>query len=266
VNTAARLKARASIIKVPDSSPGILFIGGEQKSFIVERIWRSPIAPAANMVVDVDLDSTGNVTAITAVDAQALAKEQLNQFSGVAQEQGKQVVDMAKAGVGALAARMGKVPLLATGSACLAWFLLPASELNLGFLGSKSLTFWEVLAIDVSSPINMANRGGSHGLWALLGLAALLAPFTVPFLKNRRAKYLNTMLFAYLVVTPIKTWWEFSKALGPFANTAGGVPDSALKEISSVISIGAGAYVLIIASVILVVQAFKARPNSMTTL
>ena len=266
MNTATRLKARASIIKVPDSSPGILFIGGEQKSFIVERIWRLPIAPAANMVVDVDLDSTGNVTAITAVDAQALTKERLNPFSGVAQEQGKQVVDMAKAGVGALAARMGKVPLFATISAGVAWFLLPASEINLGFLGSKSLTFWEVLAIDVSNPISMANQGGSHGLWALLGLAALLAPFTVPFLKSRQAKYLNAMLFAYLVVTPIKTWWEFNKALGPFANTAGGVPDGALQEIFSVISVGAGAYVLIIASIVLAVQTFKARPNSVTRL
>jgi hypothetical protein len=263
VNTATRLKARASIIKVPDSSPGILFIGGEQKSFIVERIWRLPIAPAANMVVDVDLDSTGNVTAVTAVDAQALAKERLNQFSGVAQEQGKQVADMAKASVGALAARMGKVPLIATVSACVAWFLLPAGGLNLGFLGSKSLTFWELLAIDLSNPMNMATRGGSHDLWAMLGIAALVAPFTVPFLKHPQAKYLNAMLLAFLVLTPIKTWWDFSQALGPFANTGGGVPDGALKEISSIISVGAGTYVLIIASIVLAVQAFKRRP--MTT-
>jgi negative regulator of sigma E activity len=101
------------------------------------------------MVVDVDLDGAGNITAITAVDAQQLAKERLNQFSGVAQQQGKQVAEMAKVGVGALAARMGKVPLIAAVAACVAWFFLPAGGLNLGFLGSKSLTFWELLAIDL---------------------------------------------------------------------------------------------------------------------
>ncbi len=261
MNTATGLKARGNIIKVPDSSPGLLFIGGEQKSFVLERIWKSPTAPAANMVVDVDLDAAGNITGITAVDSQQLAKERLNQFSGVAQQQGKQVADMAKLGIGALAARMGKVALIATVVAWVAWFFLPAGGLNLGFLGSKSLTFWELLAIDLSNPMNMAS-GGSHGLWAMLGLVALAAPFAVPFLKHPQANYLNAMLLAYLALTPLKTWWDFNQALGPLAKSAGGIPDGALKEISSVISIGAGTYLLIGAAIVLAVQAFKGRTNA----
>lgn len=261
MNTATRLKARGNIIKVPDSSPGLLFIGGEQKSFTLEQIWRSPTAPTANMAVDVDLDAAGNITGITAVDAQQLAKERLNQFSGVAQERGKQVTEMAKVGVGALAARMGKIPLIATVAAWIAWFFLPAGGLNLGFLGSKSLTFWELLAIDLSNPMNMAN-GGSHGLWAMLGLVAIAAPFAVPFLKDPRAKYLNAMLLAYLVLTPLKTWWDFNQTFGKLASAAGGVPDGALKQIMDVISIGAGMYILVVAGIVLAVQAFKGRINA----
>jgi len=263
MSTATRLKARGNIIKVPDSSPGLLFIGGEQKSFTLEQIWKSPLAPAPNMVVDVDLDAAGNITGITAVDAQQLAKERLNQFSGVAQEQGKQVAAMAKVGVGALADRMGKVALIATVSAWVAWFFLPAGGLNLGFLGSKSFTFWELLAINLSNPMNMAN--GSHGLFALLGLVAIATPFAVPFLKHPQAKYLNAMLLAYLVLTPLKILWDFNQAVGKFGRAADPA-DGVLKEMMDLISIGLGMYVLLAAGIVLAVQAFKGRPSSVTML
>lgn len=259
MNTATRMKARGNIIKVPDSSPGLLFVGGEQKSFVLEQIWRSPTAPAANMVVDVEVDAAGNLTAITAVDAQQLAKERLNQFSGVAQEQGKQVAAMAKVGVGALAARMGKVPLIATVAAWIAWFFLPAGGLNLGFLGSKSLTFWELLAIDLSNPMSMGS-GGSHGLWAMLGLVGIAAPFAVPFLQHPQAKYLNAMLLTFLVLTPLKTWWDFNQTLGKLGGGGGGLPEGAFKQIMDVISIGAGMYILIAAGIVLTLQAFKSKP------
>jgi hypothetical protein len=260
MNTATRLKARGNVIKVPDSSPGLLFVGGEQKSFVLEQIWRSPTAPAANMVVDVDMDASGSITAITAVDAQQLAKERLNQFSGVAQEQGKQVAAMAKVGVGALAERMGKAALIATVSAWVAWFFLPAGGLNLGFLGSKSFTYWELLAVDLSNPMNMAN--GSHGLFAMLGLVALAAPFAVPFLQHPQAKYLNAMLLVYLVLAPLKVAWDFSQAVGNLGQAAQAA-DGVLTEMMKAISIGLGMYVLVVASIVLAVQAFRGRPGNL---
>jgi len=265
MSTATRMKARGNIIKVPDSSPGLLFIGGEQKSFTLERIWQSPTAPAANMVVDVDLDDSGNITAITTVDAQQLAKEKLNQFSGVAQEQGKQVAAMAKVGVGALSERMGKVPLIATVAAWIAWFFLPAGGLNLGFLGSKSLTFWELLAIDLSNPMNMAS-GGSHGLWAMLGLVGIAAPFAVPFLQHPQAKYLNAMLLTFLVLTPLKAWWDINQTVGKLGGSLGELPDGAFKQFMDVISIGVGTYILIVAALVLAIQAFKSRAANPATM
>lgn len=260
MSTATRLKARGNIIKVPDSSPGLLFVGGEQKSFVLEQIWRSPTAPAPNMVVDVDLDGAGNITAISAVDAQQLAKERLNQFSGVAQEQGKQVAAMAKVGVGALADRMGKVALIATVSAWVAWFFLPAGGLNLGFLGAKSFTYWELLAIDLRNPMNMAN--GSHGLFAMLGLVALAAPFAVPFLQHPQARYLNAMLLAYLVLAPLKVWWDFNQAVGNLGGAGEGA-EGVFTEMMKAVSIGLGMYVLVGAGIVLAVQAVKGRPSTL---
>jgi hypothetical protein len=118
--------SRATIIKVPDNNPGLLVVDGAQKPFVLPGVWMSPVAPAPNQVVDVVVDSAGAVTSVTAVDPQQLAKERMNQLSGAAQEHGKQAADMARAGVGALAARMGKVALGASVGVWIAWFFLPA--------------------------------------------------------------------------------------------------------------------------------------------
>ena len=89
--------------------------------------------------------------------------------------------------------------------------------------------------------MNMAN--GSHGLFALLGLVAIAAPFTVSFLQHPQAKYLNAMLLAYLVLAPLKVSWDFSQAFGKFGRGADAA-DGVFKEMMSAISIGLGMYVL----------------------
>ncbi|MEW5977627.1 MAG: hypothetical protein AB1898_17675 [Acidobacteriota bacterium] len=253
MNTATRLKTRGTIIKVPDSTPGLLFVNNEQKAFTLEGIWKSGVAPAANMAVDVEVDGFGNITGLTVVDAQQIAKEKLNQFSGLAQEQGKQAAVIARQGIGALAARMGKVPLGATVVLWVSWFFLPAVTLNLGFLGSKSFTFWDLLAIDLGNLMNTA--AGTHGLFAFLGLASIAAPLAAPFVMHPRANYLNATPLAYLLLTYLKMRWDFSQAFGKAAGEVG----TAMKEMGDMFSIGVGFYLLILASIVLTVHAFKRR-------
>ena len=38
--------SRGTIIKVPDSTPGLVIVNGAQKSFTLESVWRAPVAPA----------------------------------------------------------------------------------------------------------------------------------------------------------------------------------------------------------------------------
>ena len=140
-------KIRGTVLKVPDTSPGLVSVNGQQKPFNLAGVWRSPVAPAVNMVVEVESDASGAIIGLSAVDAQQLAKERLDQFSGVAQERGKQAAEIAKQGVDALAARMGKVALGATVLLWIAWFLLPAYNVNM-IIDSKSFTYWEFLGID----------------------------------------------------------------------------------------------------------------------
>jgi hypothetical protein len=62
------LKVRAKILRTPGDSPGLLSVDGRQWPFTLENVWKSPLAPSVNMLVDVDFDGQGNITAIAAVD------------------------------------------------------------------------------------------------------------------------------------------------------------------------------------------------------
>src|ERR1039457_3766749 len=126
MNTEHGGKVRGTIIKVPDASPGLLFVNGEQKSFTLGGVWQSPVAPAPNMIVDVQLDASNSVAAITCVDHSQARKEQLSHAGARAQEQGKHAAELAKKSFGTLGARMGIIALAATVLLWISWFFLPA--------------------------------------------------------------------------------------------------------------------------------------------
>src|SRR5450755_2283867 len=157
--------ARGTIIKIPDASPGLLFVNGEQKSFTLGGVWQCPTAPAPNMIVEVTLDASNSVAAITPVDHAQARKEQMSHASAVAQEQGKHAAELAKKGFGALVARMGIVALSATVLLWIAWFFLPAISMP----PIMSLTFWDLLGYDFSNTMTMM-AGSSHGFFAFIGL------------------------------------------------------------------------------------------------
>jgi len=247
-------RVRGTIIKVPDATPGLLFANGRQTSFTLEGRWQSAVAPQPNMAVDVDLDPSGSVMRIAVVDAQQLAKERLNQIGDVAQQQGKVAAEMARQGIGALAARMGTTTLAATVVLWVAWFFLPAARLSILF-SSRSFTFWEFLGFSMNNLSNGVQS--SHGLFSLIGLLAIAAPFAAPYLSDVRAKYLNAAPLAYLVLTPIATWWDIRRTIGPTSGIFRDVAQSASSEMLDAISIGAGGYVIIAAALFLAAKAFK---------
>lgn len=256
-------KIRGTILKVPDTSPGLVSVSGQQKPFNLGGVWRSPLAPAANMVVEVESDASGAIIGLSAVDAQQLAKERLDKFSGVAQERGKQAAEIAKQGVGALAARMGNVALGATVLLWIAWFFLPAYNVNM-IIDSKSFTYWEFLGIDFGH--TMAGFSVDHGFFSLIGLLAILAPFAAPFIPNPKAKFLNAAPLAYLVLAFIKFKWEISHALGQAAKEMGDfgqeMAKAASQSLSDSISTSWGLYVLVLAAIVIAVFAIKPKANA----
>jgi hypothetical protein len=263
MNGEAAARSRGTIIKVPDTSPGLLAYNGQHTPFTIEGIWRSPVAPAINMTVDVATDASGGIVGLSAVDSQQLAKEKLDQFSGVAQERGKQAAEIAKQGVGALAARMGKVPMIASVLLWFAWFFLPAFSVNM-IIDSKSFTFWEFLGIDFGH--SMAGFSVDHGFFSVIGFLAILAPFVAPFVPHPKAKFLNAAPIAFLLLAFIRFKWDISHALGQSAKEMGDfgaeMAKAAQQTLSDAISTSWGLYVLVLAAIVVAVFAFKPRANA----
>jgi hypothetical protein len=269
---------RGTIVKTPDSSPGLLVVEGQQKNFTLERVWKSPVAPSLNMAVDVELDAVGSITGLTAVDPQRAAREKLERIGGAAQMRGKEAAVMAQQGVGALVARMGKVALAATVVLWIAWFFMPF--LTVGqIVGARAITFWDFLALELTNevaPLQLVLR--SHGLLSILGLAALAAPFAAPFVRRPRAKFLYAMPLAYLILVAVAVLWNCNHAIGEAADIAKrsvtfvpgnpqwnemqarnmqGVADRLQQSLLNSVSIGYGAFALVIASLLQAVQALK---------
>jgi hypothetical protein len=245
-------RTRSTIVKVPDATPGLLFINGQQKQFTLEGVWKSPVAPVANMSVDVELDGGGVITAITVVDANQIAKERLNQLGGVAQEQGKVVAKRAKEGVGALAARMGTVALGAAVVVWIAWFFLPAASVEGGGPSPISITFWNLLGTDFNNPQSMLAGGSDHGFFAFLGFLCIAAPFAAPFIKVPWAKYLNAAPLGFFLVGFISLYLSVSKTFG----------DMTKAGIASPFSWSWGLFVLGLAALVLAAGAMKNPANA----
>jgi hypothetical protein len=207
-------KYRGTIIKVPDATPGILLANGQQQFFTLERVWKSPVAPVVNQTVDVEIDGAGAIAAITVVDSQQVNKERLNQLSGVAQERGKEAAKLAQKGIGALAARMGTVALAAGVVLLIMWFFIPAASVGGEGMGSVSLTFWGLLGTDFNNPQSILSGGADHGLFAIIGLIAIAAPFTAPFVRASWSKYLNAAPLVYFVVAFLMIYMNENKAFG----------------------------------------------------
>lgn len=243
-------RVRGTIIKVPDTTPGLLMVDGHQLPFAIEGRWRSPVAPATNMAVEVELDAAGAVASVSVIDAQQVARERLEQFGGIAQQQGKVAAEIARQGVGALAARMGTAPLVAAVAIWIAWFFLPAISLTF-FTESRSFTFWELLGLNLR---NSFDPTGSQGLFGLIGLLAIAAPFARPFVVHPKAAWLNALPLAFIVLTIVRVLYSIERATGTSA--IGREISSFVQEL---ISLGIGGYVLIIASGFLAVRALRQK-------
>jgi len=251
MSTGTSPRMRTTIVKIPDATPGLLFLNGQQKQFTLEGVWRSSVAPAANMTVDVEVDSGGTITAITAVDSSQAAKEKLNQLGGVAQEQGKVVAKRAEEGVKALAARMGAVPLGAAVVVWIAWFLLPSASVQGGPV-AMNFSFWNLLGIDFNNPESILAGGSSLGIFGLLGFLCIAAPFAAPFLKVPWAKYLNAAPLAFFIVGFLSVYMNVNKVFG----------DMVKAGVASPFSWSWGLFVLGLAALVLAAGALKKSANA----
>lgn len=241
-------KIRTTILKVPDATPGLLFINGQQRGFTLERLWQSQVAPAANMPVDVELDSTGAILSIKAVDAAAANKERMDHLKAQAAEQGKVAAAAAQKGVLSLAEKMGWTALICGVLFWIDWFALPSAGVA-GLMGpSTTFTFWGLLGVDFNNPMAAFAGGSDHGFFSIIALVMIAAPFVVPFIKTiPYSKYLNAAPLAAVIISVAWFYMSMNKALGDLKQLGAENP----------FSLSWGFYLLVVLGLVLALPAIK---------
>ncbi len=250
-------KVRGTVIKVPDTTPGLLILNGNQRQFMLEGVWKSSVAPEPNMTVEVELDDADTITAIVAVDSAQLARERFNELSGkigakigdLTKRPGNDGLKIAQEFLRKLAARMGVVALGATVLMWVALFFLPGYKFDLGFVGSQSYSLWEFIGL------NLTLSGGieiSHGFWGLIGFLSILAPFVTPFIPDPRAKFANLLPLVYFITSIFAERSSLAKVL-----QVPGVPDAGLGA-----SMQIGTYLVLGASLVLAAMVLKSSASA----
>jgi hypothetical protein len=266
--TEANRTVRGTVIKVPGNEPGLILAEGRQYAFQLEAIWVSPVAPAPNQVVEVALDASDKVVRVNVVDAQQLAREKLNQFTGVAGEHGQQAAELAKAKFAAQAGRMGYPMLIAAVLLWVAWFLLPSLQVQ-AFV-SRSFSFSELIGLS----IGQGDVTSHFGFWSFLGLLSILAPWIAPWLRQAWSPLLNVAPLAFVLVTFARVKWQIHSAASSALDQVGGLGGAQARamaeqmmsniaeQISKAISTGVGLWLVVLASVALTalgIQRYRAR-------
>jgi hypothetical protein len=262
-------KQRGTVLQVPaGGSPGLIFVNGQQFPFQLPRIWQSPVAPTVNQTVDVTFDEAGSLISAVVVDAQALAKERLNQFAGVAGERGQQAVTKGGVVFREVVARMGRMQLIICAVLFLAWFFLPALSVNLGFVG-KSFSVSDVLGLDLQS-------GASFGFWSFLGLVAVVLPWVAPWLQARWASIFFCAPVLMIIVAYARVRWQMHASVARAIDQAGqfggseaqsmvqGMVDQMAANVGKAISYDFGLWVVLLLSLYLAfigIKRYLSAPN-----
>jgi hypothetical protein len=247
-------KVRGSIIKVPNATPGLLMVNGNQKQFTLEGIWRSQSAPAPNQTVEVDFDEAGNIVGISVVDPAQIAREKFsdisNKVSGAIGDFTKgQGADGAKVAQDVFRKFVARVGAVTLGASVLLWiclFFVTGYQLNLGFIGSQSYTLWDFIGLNMNP--NLGAPEVNHGFWGLIGIVCIFAPVIVPFISNPLAKFGSALPLVYLVIAILMEKSSINRVL----QVPAGVPDNGLGFTMQI-----GGYLALACAVVLAAMVLK---------
>jgi len=242
---------RGKILRDTSAGDGLLMVNGKQLPFRLEGLWLSPVAPKANMTVEIDLDDSGGIRGITAVDDTQLAKEEAQRAVHAMRDKGLQ-------GWAALTARVSKPVLIAVAALLVGWFAFDVVGVQLYANNRLGLTFHQLLGAlggrDVMSALQYSGSGKT-GFHSLVLLAAALAPLAPYLLTHRHASWGLMAPLAVMLYVAIRLY----NGLGQASSQAGDIGGALAKEMASemlkaamqAIHLGLGFYLSFIAALYL---------------
>ena len=250
---------RGRVLRVPGETPGLLMVEGQQFRFAMGGLWKSEVPPAPGLVVEVIINDSSQVVAVAAVS---------DTHPGTQQE--KVTSSKAKAAqvVAQTIARCGAINLFALSSLIVAWCFITNVSTQVPLVGRLDFTFWQLLGLlntrSALQAVDLRNGIDSVGYYGWLAAVALSGPFLHSVWKDRRARIggLAPLLFTIIIGVMVRSLMQnaFAGNFHTYADLGRGLQP----DVGKVISLGAGAYLSIIASLyfgIVGVAQFFSEPN-----
>lgn len=258
------MKQRGRVLQDASTGKGLISSDGNQYEFEIAGVWKSDSAPKVDMVVEIELDSAGKISAAYAVSESDLAKEQAEKAMQAAKEKGAALY-------GELSARLGKPVLGALAGVAVSWFFLNLITIQLTASSSTGITFWQLLGIvNAGETLGMSMNGNlDKGIYGLFAIIALAGPFISQFWKDPKAHLGHCLPFVLMLTIGVKIYLAIHgaaqesqaqlQALGgnPFAGYAQEMMGNMVKEVLKAIHIGVGGYVAVACSAFLAFVGMK---------
>jgi len=255
----AAATARGVVLRDTNAGPGLVVVDGRQLTFTLEQHWRSPTsAPTVNTQVDVALDASGQVLAVTPVPESVLAKEKLDKMKDGMNDLKDEYLPKLMVRVD----QVGKPLLIAVALLAIAWIWLPAVSINISASIVQNLTMFDLLRLaNVSSSLEgmMQSGTGSSGLYGFLCVVAMIAPLAHVFVADKRAAFGLFAPLAFLVLTGLGIYLKIrnltsaaSESMRGFGGSQmGDFAGAMMKQALAAFSVGYGSYIALIVALYL---------------
>lgn len=211
---------RGRILSDPTAGPGRVMVQGRQHVFGLDGVWRSDALPRPGVVVDVEFDEAGRISAMMVVPEARLAREQVEAALDFARLKGVEVGAGLATGVGLT--QLAALLLLIAG-----WFWLGTFEIDGALPGQGKVTFWNLLALlnaDRSLDVIAPGRAPAPGLYRIAALLCLAGPLLAHVWRDKRAHLAALLPLAFMLIVVLPSL----ELLRPAA--------------AKTVSLGAGAY------------------------
>lgn len=252
------MKLRGRVLQDASTGKGLISSGGQQYEFELAGMWKSDSTPKPDMVVEVELDSAGKISAVYAVSESDLAKEQAEKAMQAAKEKSAALY-------GELAARLGKPTLAALAAVTVAWYFLNVITVQITSSSSTGITFWQLLGF-INSGENIGMQMGGNpdkGIYGVFALVALAGPFIGQFWKDPKAHLGYCLPLLLMLVAALKIYFGIQSATEASQELIGNnhfaqeMLGDMMKEVLKAVHIGIGGYVATAASAFLAFVGMK---------
>lgn len=256
---------RGKVMRDTNAGPGIVYVNGEQKEFLLEQHWKSGVPPKVGATVDIQFTPQGDLLHLSLVDEAEIAKEQAQKAAAAAtsfaQKHGRSLV-----------ARVGAPTLGAMGLLAIAWLYLAVVHVRISADFGQSATFYDIL--------KLANAGGnlealasikygSAGMYGIFMWAALLAPLATHFHTNKHLAWGYCAPLAFMVTVGLSVYFEIKQQFSASQNAVGALfggkssrmmadmANEMLTMALKAISFGMGFYLALLVAVVLAAVGVK---------